>query len=59
MSKRGAPFGAANNQAKLTEEQVRAIRADTRVQKVIAWGYGISQVTVSHIKTRRLWRQVI
>jgi hypothetical protein len=50
--------GAANPQAKLTEEQVRAIRADQRFQKVIAGVYGVTQVTISHIKARRIWGQV-
>jgi len=48
--------GTANN--KLTEEQVRAIRADTRAQKEIAEEYGVKQVTISAIKIGRCWSWV-
>ena len=41
---------------KLTEEQVRSIREDTRLQRVIAEEYGLVQQTVSDIKRRKNWR---
>jgi|SRR5215475_10500522 len=41
--------------AKLTEQQVLAIRSDKRVQSVIAAEYGITQSNVSRIKTRDGW----
>jgi hypothetical protein len=44
--------------AKLTKEQVFAIRADTRTQKIIAEEFGIVQQTVSDIKRRRRWAHV-
>lgn len=46
--------------AKLTEDQVRAIHADTRKQDDIAAAYGISQSTVHRIKARKSggWRHI-
>ena len=44
--------GAAHYLAKVTAEQVTAIRADTRRQADIAADYGITQSTVSKIKRR-------
>jgi HNH endonuclease len=41
--------------ARLTPDQVRAIRADPRIQVVIAKAYGITQAAVSGIKLRKLW----
>jgi hypothetical protein len=50
----GAPrFGPG---AKLTRDQAAAIRADGRNQYVIAAEYGISQASVSRIKTGKSWR---
>jgi hypothetical protein len=40
--------------AKLTKNQVLAIRADTRVQTAIAADFNIAQQTVSDIKRRRI-----
>lgn len=42
----------------LTEEQVLAIRADTRLQRVIAADYGIAASTVGNIKTGHSWRHI-
>lgn len=47
--------GERNYKAKLTNVKVRAIRADTRTQCEIAESYGVTQVTVSHIKLRKSW----
>jgi len=47
--------GEENNGAKLTTEQVLAIRADMRTQKVIATAYGVDPSTISHIKRRKRW----
>lgn len=51
-------FGEDNNSAKLTTEQVLAIRADTRTQTAIAATYGIDQSTVSYIKRRKRWTHI-
>lgn len=53
-----APKGEDHHDAKLTEEQVRAIRADPRSQRAIAADYGLSQSAIAHIKTRRNWRHI-
>ena len=44
--------------AKLTQEQVRAIRADMRSQREIADEYGVARETISHIKTGKSWSWV-
>ena len=47
--------GSNNGRAKITPEQVIAIRADGRSQQSIALDYGVSQVQISLIKRRKLW----
>ena len=47
--------GVRNPHSKLVEADVYKIREDVRPQKEIASEYGISQVAVSHIKTRKTW----
>lgn len=51
-------LGERHPAAVLTAEQVQAIRADTRSQRVIAADYEISQPHVSDIKTRRKWSHI-
>jgi DNA invertase Pin-like site-specific DNA recombinase len=48
--------GTANN--KLTEEQVRAIREDTRLQREIADEYGVTRATISYIQRGESWSWV-
>lgn len=43
---------------KITEDDVRSIRADCRVQSEIAADYGLTQGSVSAIKLRQTWRHV-
>lgn len=50
--------GEDNSQAKLTVEQVRAIRRDTRSCKVIGAQYGLSVAQVSRIRRRVYWKEV-
>lgn len=47
-----------HGRTKLTEADVRAIRADTRAQRTIAAAYGIRHGTVGNIKRRKAWRHV-
>jgi DNA-binding NarL/FixJ family response regulator len=52
------PIGGLNKQAKLTEEDVLAIRAlyaSGMAQRAIAQQYGLCQQTVSDIIRRKLW----
>ncbi len=44
--------------ARLTDEQVAAILADSRSQDAIAADYGVAQTTISLIKRRLTWRDV-
>lgn len=50
--------GSANQNAKLTELDVRAIRSDTRPRRIIAAEYGITPGHVRHIKVRIAWGHV-
>lgn len=50
--------GSAHTCAKLTEDQVRAIRRDTRTLQVIADQYGVHNVTVLDAKAGRTWKHV-
>jgi hypothetical protein len=50
--------GSANGNAILTDDTVRAIRADTRRIIDIAADYGIHFTTVSDIRRRKSWRHV-
>ena len=49
--------GERNGSAKLTQEQVSAIRADTRPQRQIARDFHVSQALIGKIKQGRLWRE--
>lgn len=48
--------GERNERAKMTPEQVLAIRADARAQRVIAIEYGISPAQVHRIRKGYQWR---
>lgn len=50
--------GERNGQARLTAEQVVAIRASNERNRVIAARFGIAQSTVSNIRARRCWVHV-
>ena len=54
-AKKRQAWGVRASSAKLTEDQVRAIRKDTRLNREIAAEYGISQPNVSNIKNRKKW----
>lgn len=50
--------GVKNPKAKITEEDVIAIRNDPRIGKVIGKEYGIAQANVSAIKRRLTWNHI-
>jgi hypothetical protein len=50
--------GERSSSAKLTEAQVLDIRADNRVNRLIALDYDITRATVTEIKTRRTWKHI-
>jgi hypothetical protein len=50
--------GEENPSAKITEEDVYAIRRDTRGEKQIAFDYGLSQGQVNRIRRRVKWKHL-
>jgi len=50
--------GVSHPTAKLTEAQVLAIRADSRIYKIISAEYSIGVATVGRIKNKRLWQHI-
>jgi DNA-binding transcriptional regulator YiaG len=50
--------GENNKSAKLTADEVRAIRRARATHAVIAARYGIHQTTVSQIKLRKRWAHI-
>jgi hypothetical protein len=50
--------GERQGSSKLTEALVRAIRSDTRIQRVVAVDYGISQSQVGRVRNGLHWRHV-
>lgn len=52
-------FGEDHPHSRLTEDQVRKIREDSRTQAVIAKDYGVGQMTISRIKTNTTWKHVV
>lgn len=47
--------GEANTHAKLTEQQVREIFADSRASRTIARAYGVGKTVVNNIKNKTKW----
>nr|WP_296201707.1 hypothetical protein [uncultured Hyphomicrobium sp.] len=47
---------SANGRAKLTPEQVQAIRADTRGKRTIAKDYGISPAQAQRVRLGVQWK---
>lgn len=63
LSLTGRPLGRSihglkNPNHRLTENQVLAIRKDTRIQSMISKDYGVSQVHISRIKSRKKWSHI-
>ena len=48
-------YGTTNGRKKISEDDVRLIRKDTRPLKIIAFEYGIVMSQVSEIRNRRSW----
>lgn len=53
------PIGEHNGSAKLTEADVRDIRADTDSHRAIAKRFGIGKTTVGYIRSGKKWRHVL
>lgn len=58
-SRNRMPFGESCAQAKLCNDDVRAIRKDHRTQIKIAKDYGVSRQLISSIKRRKKWSRVV
>lgn len=54
------PFGAGENcpRAKLTLEQARTAKADTRPHAVIAAQYGVTKSAIGYLKRGKTWREL-
>lgn len=50
--------GVLHKNCKLSEDQILAIRSDTRFQRAIAADYGVSQALVSLLKCDKRWRHL-
>ena len=50
--------GRANPRAKLTDQDILAIRASALNQRAIARLYGVSQKLISDVKLRKSWRHL-
>lgn len=50
--------GEANGSSKLTSAQVRAIRCDKRVDRIIALDYGVSGVLIASIQRGTAWKHL-
>ena len=51
-------LGTKHHQAKLTEDDVREIRAANATGRSLAEIYGVSQVAIHLIRTRKTWKHV-
>lgn len=56
--RKGLAVGMANGRSRLTDEQIRAIRSDTRGKRVIAAQYHISPAQAQRIRLRLQWQTV-
>lgn len=54
----GLPRGERHPQARLTEDDVRAIRASSSTGVSMAAQYGVSPVAIGKIRRRHIWRHV-
>lgn len=53
-----ARLGEASGKSKLTEQDVRDIRASTDTGRILANRYGISQPAIVNIRSRKTWKHV-
>jgi hypothetical protein len=50
--------GERQGLARLTEDQVREIRASNETHRVLAERFGVSRPTITSVRTRRTWKHV-
>lgn len=58
VAKHRHPYGETAPRAKLTEEMVRAIRADPRPNYIVAMDYPVARNTICAIRKRRSWKHL-
>jgi hypothetical protein len=58
VAKRRHLFGMGHHKAKLTDDDVRTIRADGRMQIELAAAYGVTQGLIGMIKRREIWAHI-
>lgn len=51
-------FGEKSHNAKLTADDVRAIRVSNETGRSLAERYGVSQVAIHFIQTRKTWKHI-
>jgi len=51
-------IGSGHPESKLTEDQVRAIRQDSRGMRRVAKAYGVSKSLIWAIRSGRSWRHI-
>lgn len=54
----GVPRGEQHHKARLTERQVREIRASAKSPQILAQRYGVGKTTIRLIRTGQTWRHV-
>ena len=57
-SERRDDSGRSLGRSNLTEQDVRDIRMSSESERAAANRYGVSQVTIHHIRTRKTWKHV-
>ena len=57
-AKRRGASGERHGLSKLTADDVKAIRCDTRPLNIIAAEYGVSDMSISYVKARKTWAHV-
>jgi hypothetical protein len=58
VRRRRSAIGEKHGRAKLTADDVRAIRIDARTQRMIAEDYGISKMTIQKICRHTTWKHL-
>lgn len=56
--RRNCPKGESQWKSRFKEEDILAIRSDTRTQTEIARDYGVTQSQISKIKSRSTWKHI-
>ena len=52
------PLGSNHGNAKLTEDDVRLIRASDQLHRLLATQFGVSRQVIGRVKSRDIWKHV-